>query len=66
MSEKEFADFCSIEYRLILKRVETRWLSLIEVIQHSLDMWEPLCSYPISHPDVEKAGKVRNIQQASQ
>ena len=60
-SLKEFADFCSTEYRSILKHVETRWLSLTKVIQRTLEMWEPLCSYFSSHPDVEKAGKVKNI-----
>ena len=60
-SLKEFADFCSTEYKSILKHVETRWLPLTKVIQRILDMWEPLCSYFTSHPDVEKAGKVKTI-----
>ena len=60
-SFKEFADFCTTEYRSILKHVETRWLSLTKVIQRTLHMWEPLCSYFTSHPDVEKPGKVKNI-----
>ena len=60
-SLKEFVAFCSTEYKSILKHVETRWLSLTKVIQRTLDMWEPLCSYFTSHPDVEKAGNVKTI-----
>ena len=60
-SLKEFADFCSTECKSILKPVETRWLPLTKVIQRLLDMWESLCSYFTSHPDVEKAGKVKTI-----
>ena len=57
----EYADFCATEYKSVLKHCETRWLSLGRAIQRTLHMWEPLCSYFCSHPDVEKAGKVRSI-----
>ena len=56
----EYAEFCATEYKGVLKHCETRWLSLGRAIQRTLHMWEPLCSYFSSHPDVEKAGKVRS------
>ena len=57
----DYAEFCSIEYKSVLNHCETRWLSLRRAIQRTLEMWEPLCSYFCSHPDVEKPGKVRTI-----
>ena len=35
----------------------------MRAINRTLEMWEPLCSYFTSHPDVEKAGKVKTIDQ---
>ncbi len=55
---KEYADFCDVEFKSILKHCETRWLSLTRSIKRTLQMWEPLLSYFTSHPDVEKTGKV--------
>ena len=60
-SLQEYADFCTIEYKTILRHCETRWLSLRKSIQRTLHMWDPLCSYFQSHCDVEKPGKVRTI-----
>ena len=60
-SLREYADFCSIQYKSILKHTETRWLSLSRSIQRTLEMWDPLCSYFTSHREVEKQGKVRSI-----
>lgn len=60
-SLQEYADFCTIEYKRILKHCETRWLSLRKSIQHTIHMWDPLCPYFQSHCDVEKPGKVRTI-----
>ena len=60
-SLREYADFCSIRYKSILKHTETRWLSLSQSIQRTLEMWDPLCSYFTSHREVEKQGKVRSI-----
>ena len=56
---KDIADFCSTEYKSVLKHCETRWLSLARSIKRTLEMWEPLCAYFSSHPDVEKPGKVK-------
>ena len=61
-SLKDFAVFCSTEYKSILKHCKTRWLSLTRSIKRVLDMWEPLRSYFSSHPDVEKQGKVKSIE----
>jgi hypothetical protein len=55
---KEYAEFCAIDYKSILKHCETRWLSLTHSIRR---MWDALQSYFTSHPDVEKSGKVRSI-----
>lgn len=60
-SLKDFSDFCSTEYKSILKHCETRWLSLTRSLKRTLGMWDPLCSYFSSHPDVDKPGKVKNI-----
>ena len=60
-SLQEYADFCTIEYKSILKHCETRWLSLRKSIQRTIHMWDPLCSYFQSHCHVEKPGKVRTI-----
>lgn len=58
---KEYAEFCDVEFKSILKHSETRWLSLTRSLKRTLEMWEPLLSYFTSHPDVEKTGKVRSI-----
>lgn len=56
---KEFCDFVNVTYKRILQHVETRWLSLLRVIVHVLEIWPALKSYFESHPDSEKAGRVR-------
>ena len=61
VSLKEFAEFCSTEFKHILKHCDTRWLSLRRAINRMIEMWEPLLSYFTSHADVEKQGKVRTI-----
>ena len=61
VSLKEFAEFCSTEFKHILKHCDTSWLSLRRAINCMIEMWEPLLSYFTSHGDVEKQGKVRTI-----
>ena len=61
VSLQEYAEFCAVEFRSILKHCETRWLSLTRAIRRTLEMWEPLLSYFTSHPDSEKHGKVKSI-----
>ena len=61
VSLKEFAEFCCVDFKSILKHCETQWLSLRLAINRTLDMWDPLLSYFTSHSDVEKLGKVRAI-----
>ena len=58
-SPKKYAEFCDVEFKLILKHCDTRWLSLRHSINRAIEMWEPLLSYFTSHPEVEKAGRVR-------
>ena len=61
VSLQEFAEFCCVEFKCILKHCETRWLSLRRAINRTLEMWDPLLSYFTSHVDVEKPGKVKTI-----
>ena len=56
-SLREYADFCSIRYKSVLKHTETRWLSLSQSIQRTLERWDPLCSYFTSHREVENREK---------
>lgn len=58
---KEYADFCAVDFKSILKHCQTRWLSLTRSIKRMLDMWEPLISYLTSHPDIKKTGKVKSV-----
>lgn len=57
----EYAKFCTVEYRSVVKHCQTRWLSLGHTIKRTLQIWDPLCSYFISHSDNERAEKVRVI-----
>ena len=61
VSLQEYADFCNVQFKIMLCHIETRWLSLGRSISCTLEMWEPLCAYFTSHPDVEKNGKVKTI-----
>ena len=61
VSLKEFAEFCCVDFKSILKHYETRWLSLQRAIDRTLDMWDPLLSYFTSHDNTEKPGKLRTI-----
>ena len=51
---QEYAEFCSVEYKSVLKHCETRWLSLQRAIDRTLEIWDALLSYFTSHNDVEK------------
>lgn len=61
LSLHDYADFCDVEFKSILKHCETRWLSLTRALKRTLDMWEPLLSYFNSNSDVENPGKVKTI-----
>ena len=61
VSLQEYAEFCCVEFKCILKHCETRWLSLRRAINRTLEMWNPLLSYFTSHVNVEKPGKVKTI-----
>ena len=57
---KEYADFCCMEFKKVLKHCDTLWLSLTKAVNRTLEMWKPLLSYFTSHEDVEKQGKVKH------
>ena len=61
VSLQEYAEFCSVEFKCVLKHCETRWLSLRRAIDRTLDMWDPLLSYFTSHEDVENQAKLRHL-----
>ena len=50
---KEYADFCCVEFKKVLKHCDTRWLPLTKAVNRTLEMWESLLSYFASHEDVE-------------
>ena len=58
----DFSDFCSTEYKSILKHWETRWFSLSRSLKCTLEMWDPWCPYFSRLPDVDKPGKVKTIE----
>lgn len=60
---KEFCDFVNITYKKILVHVETRWLSLLRVVERVLQLWPALVSYFNSHPDAEKRGRIQTIKE---
>lgn len=63
VSLQEYAEFCCIGFKVILKHCDTRWLSLRRAINRTLEMWDPFVSYFTSHCDVEKPGKVKTISE---
>ncbi len=60
-SLKEYAEFCKMEFKLILKHCDTRWRSLHHSIKRVIEMWEPLLSYYSSHSDLEKSTTLKAI-----
>ena len=40
-SLKEYAEFCCVEFKRVLKHCDTRWLSLTRAVNCTLEMWEP-------------------------
>ena len=44
----DFASFCNIEYRKILKYVGTRWLSLEQAVDRILQQYDSLRSFFLS------------------
>ena len=41
----EYCDFCDVEYRKILKHVNTRWLSLEQAVTRTLQQYAALKSH---------------------
>lgn len=39
---QEFQEFCNVDPHKILKPSQTRWLSLLSVVQRIIEQWEPL------------------------
>ena len=54
-SLRDYAEFCDVEFKTIVKHCETRWLSLTHSIKRTLDMWDALLSYFTSHLSAIKA-----------
>lgn len=54
---KTFFDFLDIQWREILRHVETRWLSLLPVVHRLLECWNPLMSYLNSNEETTKSIK---------
>ena len=49
----EFAEFCDVKYRQVIKQVNTRWLSLEVAVKRSLQMYPALKSYFLSNSKAE-------------
>ena len=49
----EFAEFCDVKYRQVIKQVNTRWLSLEVAVKRSLQMYPALKSYFLSNSEAE-------------
>ena len=49
----EFAEFCDVKYRQVMKQVSTRWLSLEITVKRSLQMCPALKSYFLSNSEAE-------------
>ena len=47
----EFADFLDVEYRRVIKHVNTSWLSLETDVRRNLDMYPALKSYFLSNTE---------------
>lgn len=60
---KSSCEFVNVGYKQILSHGETRWLRLVRDIARVLALWPALVLYFTSHPDVEKQGRVRSIQE---
>ncbi|XP_014672569.1 PREDICTED: uncharacterized protein LOC106813037 [Priapulus caudatus] len=48
---RELLVFCDVSVRKVLKHVSTRWLSLHKCLERSLDLWDGLRSYFLTHFD---------------
>lgn len=55
---KSFCDFVNISYKKILGHVQTRWLSLLRVVERVIELWPAMVSYFESHEDEEKPGRI--------
>ncbi len=49
----EFAEFCDVKYRQVIKQVSTRWLSLEVAAKRNLQMYPALKSYFLSNSEAE-------------
>ena len=57
---QEFHEFANVELE-ILKHCQTRWLSLLRVIERVLHQYPALAAYFASHEDGEKPGRVKRV-----
>ena len=49
----QFAQFCDVKYRQVIKQVSTRWLSLEVAVKRSLQMYPALKSYFLSSSEAQ-------------
>ena len=59
---REFAQFCDIEYRKMLKYVSTRWLSLQTSVERILKQYPALRSYFLSQDESESDRRLSRLQ----
>ena len=59
---REFAQFCDIESRKMLKYVSTRWLSLQSSVERILKQYPALCSYFLSQNENESDRCLSRLQ----
>ena len=53
-SLEEYCCFCDVQYRKIIKRISTRWLSLETAVDHALKVYAGLRSYFLSECSSEQ------------
>lgn len=58
---REFQEFANVEELELLKHCQTRWLSLLRVIERVLGQSPALAAYFASHEDGEKPGRVKRV-----
>jgi hypothetical protein len=60
----EFCDFCDVQYRQVIKHVNTRWLSLESAVERVLKQYNPLKSYFLSND--EQQARLKRLKRSFQ
>ena len=58
---REFQEFADVDELELLKHCQTRWLSLLRVIERMLNQYPALTAYFASHEDGETPGRVKRV-----